>query len=130
MKLLKEIKSKQGVVFFRRYHLFSTPWFHCWIHHIFRADEDRHLHDHPWNFFGVVLKGGYIEETEKGLCDRLPFSINYGRHTYTHKIAKVLSKKTVTLFFVGRETYDWGYHVDGKIVPNANYREMKSQGLV
>lgn len=31
-------------------------WFH-------RGDEDRELHDHPWDFVSIILWRGYIEET-------------------------------------------------------------------
>lgn len=32
------------------------------IHHIKRADQDRHLHSHPWNARTIILKGWYEEE--------------------------------------------------------------------
>lgn len=132
MKIIREIKNKQGTVFFRRYHLFSTPWFHCWMHHIYRADEDKHLHDHPWNYLSIVLSGCYVEELTNGRKRfRWPFSVSLARHTHIHKIYHILNQKRVTtLFFVGKKTYDWGYHVDGKVIPNIEYREMKRRGEV
>jgi hypothetical protein len=33
------------------------------LHHILRSDDDRDLHDHPWSFLSIVLKGGYWEHT-------------------------------------------------------------------
>src|SRR5208282_805597 len=35
----------------------------CRLHHILRSDEDRHLHDHPWPYVTIILKGGYWEVT-------------------------------------------------------------------
>lgn len=32
------------------------------IHHILRPDEDRDLHDHPWNARTIILRGWYVEE--------------------------------------------------------------------
>jgi hypothetical protein len=33
------------------------------LHHIHRADHDRHLHDHPWSWcFSIILVGSYEEE--------------------------------------------------------------------
>lgn len=31
------------------------------IHQFHRSDNDRHYHDHPWNFISWILKGSYIE---------------------------------------------------------------------
>lgn len=31
------------------------------LHHILRSDNDRHFHDHPWNFVSIILRGGYTE---------------------------------------------------------------------
>lgn len=32
------------------------------LHHILREDQDRDLHDHPWNARTIILQGFYIEE--------------------------------------------------------------------
>jgi hypothetical protein len=36
------------------------------IHNIRESDGDRELHDHPFDFVSVVLKGGYWEHTADG----------------------------------------------------------------
>lgn len=47
-----------------RYNLLSTPWFGIKIHKILLSDSDC-LHDHPWTFISLILKGGYFETTTK-----------------------------------------------------------------
>lgn len=45
-----------------RYYL--TPkifGFRLVLHQFHRSDNDRHYHDHPWNFISFILKGSYIE---------------------------------------------------------------------
>jgi len=32
------------------------------LHNIRRSDNDRHMHDHPWDFTSYVLAGGYYEQ--------------------------------------------------------------------
>lgn len=32
-----------------------------YLHKFLRSDHDRALHDHPWNFVSIILKGGYWE---------------------------------------------------------------------
>lgn len=48
--------------YLRRWYLIETPWFGIKLHHILRADADRALHDHPWSFVSLILRGGYTEE--------------------------------------------------------------------
>lgn len=38
------------------------------VHHILRADDDGHMHDHPWNARTVVLRGWYREERPSEVC--------------------------------------------------------------
>lgn len=45
--LIKEIKSKTGDLHFRRWRIIETPWFSIYVHGIYKADEEAHLHDHP-----------------------------------------------------------------------------------
>ena len=69
MKLIKEIKSKSGEVHFRRWEILKTRCGSIWLHAIYKADQDKHLHNHPWDFKSLVLKGSYLEQTEKGIID-------------------------------------------------------------
>jgi hypothetical protein len=32
-----------------------------YLHKFYTGDSDRHLHDHPWPFHSLILKGGYNE---------------------------------------------------------------------
>ena len=53
--LVKEIKSKAGEVYFRRWRIISTPLIKIYFHGIYKADEDAHLHNHPWNFISIIF---------------------------------------------------------------------------
>src|SRR5690606_17757961 len=92
----------------QRYLLFSTPWFHCYLHRIYQPDFDAHLHSHPWKFWGIILSGGYLEETPAGVRRRGRGSWGGGDPQYFHKI-KTLLKPTTSLFFTGKKVYPWGY---------------------
>jgi hypothetical protein len=55
------------------------------IHHILRSDTDRHLHDHPWYYLTVILKGGYWEVTfdeGKTFDPRYRYFIGEDGHSY------------------------------------------------
>lgn len=125
-KLIKEIKSRKGVVHFRRYLILVTPWFDVYLHNIYQADKDEHLHNHPWDFFGIILWGGYVEETERGPRKRGPLSIGYGGEDYFHKI-KEISCATTSLFIVSKKTRPWGYKTENGFTEHQEYRKMLNE---
>jgi len=73
-KLLKsrEIKREDGKLYMKRWHILSTPWFGIKLHKIVASDYDC-LHDHPWSFISLILKGGYVE-TRRVITDDKGFS--------------------------------------------------------
>ncbi len=126
-KKIKEIKSKEGVLHFKRWRILYTPWFSINLHGIYKADEDKHLHNHPWNFIGIILRGCYTERLE-GVPAKIRFPGNIQKRTKKvfHKINTLHSKAVYTLNFMwGTEEGDWGYKVDGKYIDHETYRELK-----
>lgn len=95
------------------------------IHHIAQPDNDRHLHDHPWNARTIILNGGYIEEillpdgTTQLCVRRTGYTGRIGFGMY-HRIVSV-EPFTVTLFITDNKQGEWGYLVDGKKVPYYEY---------
>lgn len=49
-------------IYLKRWNVIVTPWFSIKVHNIRMPDADRALHDHPWAFGTLILKGGYLEE--------------------------------------------------------------------
>jgi len=134
MKLIKEIKSKKGEVHFRRWRLFSLPWFSVNIHGIYKHDMDDHLHNHPWNIWTMVLSGGYAEiywdekQKVKRYNLRTPLNMSYRGADKFHKIGKILKSPTYTLAIVGkRKKREWGYLMDdGTTTDHKTYRKTKN----
>lgn len=113
------------------------------LHHIVEPDQDRHLHDHPFNFRSVVLSGWYVEQCLFGQLDeRAAAQVDgvaddlYGtraiRHlkagdTYRsaagrmHRIDGVSEGGAWSLFVMGRRVQDWGFLVDGRKVAWRDY---------
>ena len=97
------------------------------IHHILRPDQDRHLHDHPWNARTIVLMGGYFEERPgRALHHRgkgATASLRFGEF---HRITSVdPTHGAVTLFITGKYRGTWGFQVDGRKVPYREYLSAK-----
>jgi hypothetical protein len=44
-----------------RWRIIETPWASLYLHRITTPDSRPTLHDHPWNFTALVLRGGYVE---------------------------------------------------------------------
>lgn len=127
MKLIKEIKSKSGEIHFRRWRILSLPLFSIYIHGIYKADEDKHLHNHPWKIWTMILWGGYFEKLYRaGHRLRKPGHMSYAKLSNFHKISEMYKSPTYTLAIVGRRTNtDWGYMVDDKFVDHKTYRNNK-----
>jgi len=101
------------------------------IHHIMKPDRDRHMHDHPWWWISIVLRGSYVEITpnpdgaevwpttasEPVLGHiRHTGSIAIKRPTDRHKIAVVPPGGVWTLFITGPKRQEWGFYTEtGKV---------------
>lgn len=116
------------------------PW-SVRIHHIKRADSERHMHDHPWNARTIILQGGYtehraaegaerlkiLEQSLAGVVSQTPvnkieaYYVIERRpgHTATlgfeqyHRITEVSDRGAWTLFISGPWQGVWGFLVDG-----------------
>jgi hypothetical protein len=123
MKLIKEIKSRTGVLHFRRYELLKTRFFSIWIHHIFESDKDEHLHNHPWNFISIPFSGEYIELTQSGEKIQKLGVLNIRNGKDYHKILKINKGPVKTIFIsFGPKSKKWGYLVNGEHIDFDKYR--------
>lgn len=111
------------------------------VHHIVRADNDRDLHDHPWNARTILLFGSYLEEryadeTPRGAAmrelrhpgsDEREYFMRKAGDTATlrfrqfHRIERVSPGGVWTLFITWRYAGTWGFDVDGVKVPWREY---------
>jgi hypothetical protein len=118
-----DVGDGKGDTFFRRYDLVKTKFGSIYLHRFFRSDRDRCLHDHPWSFVSIVLRGGYWEEMfykgkdENGIIPywRRPGSILWRPAKTAHRISINTNKPLPwSLVFVGRRSRSWGFWtVDG-----------------
>lgn len=123
-----------------RYRLISTRWGGVYLHHLMRSDADRHLHDHPWAFWSLILWRGYMEAEplmgqgapalwrafpdelgpeRQRLTSRAPFGLV--RHAATDRHRLHLERPAWSLIWVGPRTRDWGFHTEHGWVPWQEY---------
>lgn len=55
-----------GSRYMRRWLFGSKKWYGLRVHCIERSDADRELHDHPFSFVTLIVRGGYWEHTADG----------------------------------------------------------------
>lgn len=105
--------------YMRRY-ILKHPWGSIRLHHILRSDDLRALHDHPFNFWTLLLYGGYTEylpakmnTTSTALIrvDRRMGSFRYVPATQAHRL--VLTYPCWTLVFGGTSYRKWGFYLNG-----------------
>jgi hypothetical protein len=130
--LVKEIISKEGVVHFRRWRLIQTPWFALYLHKICQSDKDLDMHDHPWNFQSLIVKGAYREACKLApkfdyihLNSYYPGDVVKHQAEDAHKIT-LLTKEVWTLVFTSGRTRVWGYQTPQGWVDHKEYRRRKN----
>ncbi len=99
----------------RWYVLPRNPWLNIYLHQFLHDDEDRALHDHPWWFVSVMLRGGYSELTDHGWVLRLAPSVAYRKATHAHRVVLLRDGEgspvtSWTLVITGRVTRSWGFY--------------------
>lgn len=95
------------------------------LHRIWREDTDRHMHNHPWRSARfLILSGGYVEERLVDGATRVrvlaPGDVNTLYADTFHRVRTVFPN-TWTLGLVGDRVQDWGFLIDGAVVPHAQY---------
>lgn len=108
--------------------------FGIYVHDIEQPDPGLDLHDHPWPFVSIVLRGGYVEEFAEarvapGLAavgqqaqvrSWLPRSVHRIRMTDAHRII-ACEPGTRTLVLRGRKTRSWGFYLPAGWVDQVAY---------
>lgn len=116
-----------GEDYMHRYYLLfkDRKWFpfNLTLHKIVKSD-DPILHDHPWPYITIILKGGYYEHTPffdangKKLAEFSqwfgPGSIIRRKANDYHWLELEEGQPAVTLFFMGNQQRDWGFLTNTK----------------
>lgn len=81
-----------------------------YLHEILRDDDDRALHDHPWENTSYLLIGSYREITPAGTFVRTAGDVVHRPATAQHRLELIDGKPCVSLFFTGPKVREWGFH--------------------
>lgn len=94
--------------------------FNIFLHKFLKSDPDD-LHDHPWGYATLILKGGYWEHTPDGKFWRGPGHFRMCKSNNIHRIELDPDVQAWTLFMPGPQRKDWGFIKDGKWIQHEKY---------
>jgi len=116
--------------YMRRWTL-STPFGQIRVHNILRSDNDRHFHDHPFDFVSLILRGGYIEH-RPGYSQRicLPKSLVWHRAEDLHFLKLLGERPAWTLVLAAPKRRAWGFKTERGWVDARDYDEWLAQEKV
>lgn len=99
-----------------------------YLHHFTRGDDDRALHDHPWPFLSLMLRGEYLALTANGVSPtayarmppaeresntrrshRLAGSLGVYRARHSHRVELIDGRTCWTLVITGPKIREWGF---------------------
>ena len=123
LRLLERLGRKRIVMdrvndepYLERYYLFLKDRqrfpFNVFLHKFLKSDPDD-LHDHPWPYATLILKGGYWETTPEGRFWRGPGHFRICTARSLHRIELDPSVECWTVFMPGPKQREWGFIKNG-----------------
>lgn len=109
------IRMPDGSIYLDRLRIISTPYFGILLHKFTGPDAEPYLHDHPWSFISIVLRGGYVEvlrnNHDRTAKTRHVRFFNFKRKDDAHFICQLDRNPTWTLILHGRRQRTWGFYI-------------------
>ena len=108
--------------------------FNIFVHKFLKSDPDD-VHDHPWSYFTLILRGGYYEwipefdSSGKKIGEvqhwRGPGHFRFCRADSYHRIELDPKITAWTLFVPGPQQREWGFLVNDQWIEHQAYLESK-----
>lgn len=114
----------------RYYLLFKErKWFpfNIFLHNFHKGDPDD-LHDHPWPYCTIILKGGYWEHTPTGKYWRSRGMVRFSGSNSLHRIELEPGVDVWTLFIPGPQVREWGFIDNGIWKQHEQYLAERYKG--
>ena len=145
LKLLERLGRKRIVMdrvenepYLERYYLFLKDRkrfpFNIFLHKFLKSDPDD-VHDHPWPYATVILKGGYWEwiphfdtvgrKTGESQVWRGPGHFRVSKANSFHRIELDPDITAWTLFMPGPKQRDWGFLVQNTWIQWEQYLKQR-----
>jgi len=109
----QQIGGTPGDPYMRRWYILrdnETQAGHVYLHHILHSDDDRALHDHPWESCSIILRGSIREILPDGSRVLHAGDIVYRDAQSAHRLELINGQPAWTLFMTGSWERSWGFH--------------------
>ena len=84
-------------------------WSNVYLHRILKSDDDRALHDHPWDNASLLIQGEYLEHTPGGALRRVAGDHVRRLAATTHRLELIGGDPVISLFTTGPKIREWGF---------------------
>ena len=123
------IARNEQELYLRRLRVVSCPWFGIYVHW-FHASDDDSLHDHPWPFLSLILRGGYWEHTPGPAGSLLkrwhpPGAVRWCPARWLHRVEIDPECRPVTLVIRGVKIRRWGFQTPAGWIPWPEYKDRR-----
>lgn len=123
------IGSIEDPYLLRWYLIPRNKWCNLYLHKFLRSDDPRALHDHPWPWLSLIIKGAYWEHlpapsgaaaTQRFL--RRAWRPRWGQPTALHRVELQPSTSVTgfrpvwTIFVTGPRVREWGFQCGSRWV--------------
>lgn len=95
--------------------LLNLGLFSIRLHEWHRSDDKRFMHDHPWHFITLVLRGSYTDVSAAGRDVLTRGSLRYRPAHHAHYV-EVPPTGATTIILTSYVVRNWGFWVKGKLV--------------
>jgi hypothetical protein len=147
LKILEKLGRKRIIMdrvndqpYLERYYIFlkDRTWFpfNAFIHKFLKSDPDD-VHDHPWPYATLILKGGYYEWIPKFNSKgekigetrfwRGPGHFRICSATSYHRIELDPGITAWTCFMPGPQKREWGFLVNNRWIHNDTYLTTRAE---
>lgn len=107
--------------------------FQVMLHQILRDDDDRAMHDHPWDNLTIVLEGRLRDHSPMGARDLGPGDMLFREAAWPHRLQVSCFEQPCawTLFVAGANAREWGFHcVERGWVHAADFTDPADSGRI
>ena len=152
------LRRDDGSVYLERWG-YECKWFGVYLHRMDAPDPGVHLHNHPWQFASLILKGGYTEErtSTKNAVQWAKDAQHFERHPMLpqgthiprgvvmqrrwlsfkgfgynecHRITHLNKEHSWSLIFRGPKRYAWGFYTEDGYVESDLYHRTADRGMI
>lgn len=121
------LRRADGQIYLDRWG-WECRWFGIFLHKMDAPDPGIDLHDHPWWFTSVILRGGYREVRAQNRRPNVTFGkqrarVGTLRLDESHRINELTRTPTWTLVLHGPKRQEWGFYVDREWIYWKTYEE-------